>query len=116
MITYIITTVSIIYIIYNQISLNREINIRLNYYKVNSKNIKSKPTCKKGKMVCFFICVALVMLLLVLISQAVAIIAWGIVLIFNYFVRRSKIIKINQLDSENFSYWCGGELYENEQK
>lgn len=113
MITYIITTVSIIYIIYNQISLNREINIRLNHYKVNSKNIKSKPLCKRSKMVCFFLLAALVMLLLVLISQAVAIIAWGIVLIFNYFVRRSKIIKINQLDSENYKYWCGGELYEN---
>lgn len=114
MITYLITTISIIYIIYNQkICLNREINIRLNHYKFNSKSIKSKPTCKKSKMVCFFIFTALIMLLLVLISQAVAIIAWGIVLIFNYFVRRSKIIKINQLDSENFSYWCGGELYEN---
>lgn len=114
MITYLITTISIIYIIYNQkICLNREINIRLNHYKFNSKSIKSKPTCKKSKMVCFFIFTALVMLLLVLISQAVAIIAWGIVLVINYFICKHKIKKINQLDYENCSYWCGGELYEN---
>lgn len=105
---FLIITIIIFYFLWDILTLNKEVNLRVNNYKFNSKNIKRKPLCSnKCKTVFLFITVTVLVALATAISNVTATLLFIVMWIVNKFIRRKRLKEIKLLDEENEDYWKG---------
>lgn len=105
---FFIVTIIIFYFLWDILILNKEVNLRVKNYKMNSKNIQRKPLCSnKRKTVFLFVVVALLMIIIISTSKIVTTLVFIAMWIINKFIRRKRLKEINLLDEENEDYWKG---------
>lgn len=105
---FLIVTITIFYFLWEILKLNKEVNLRVNNYKFNSKNIKRKPLCSnKRKTVFLFVAVTVLVALATAISPKLATLAFGVIWLIYTIIRQIKIKQIKTLDNENEEYWRG---------
>lgn len=104
---FLIVTITIFYFLWEILTLNKEVNIRVNNYKMNSKNIKRKPLCSKSKTVFLFVAVTVLVAITTAISPKLATLAFGVIWLIYTIIRQIKIKQIKTLDNENEEYWRG---------
>lgn len=105
---FLIVTITIFYFLWDILKLNKEVNLRVNNYKFNSKNIKRKPLCSnKRKTVFLFVAVTVLVALATAISNVIATLLFIVMWIINRIIRRKRLKEIKLLDEENEDYWKG---------
>lgn len=105
---FFIVTIIIFYFLWEILTLNKEVNLRVKNYKINSQNIKRKPLCSnKCKTVFLFVAVVILTAIITAISKITVTIALIVMWIVNKFIRRKRLKEIKFLDEENEDYWKG---------
>ena len=105
---FFIVTIIIFYFLWDILTLNREVNLRVKNYKINSKNIKRKPLCSnKCKMVFLFITVTVLVAITTAISNVTATLLFIVMWIIDRIIRRKRLKEIKLLYEENEDYWKG---------
>lgn len=105
---FFVVTIIIFYFLWEILTLNKEVNLRVKNYKINSQNIKRKPLCSnKRKTVFLFVAVTVLVAIATAISNVTATLFFIVMWIINKFIRRKRLKEIKLLDEENEDYWKG---------
>ncbi len=104
---FLIITIIIFYFLWDILTLNKEVSLRVMNYPENSKNIKRKPLCNKRRTVFLFVVVGLLVAITTAISKIIAILFFIAMWIINKSIRRKRLKEIKFLDEENEDYWKG---------
>ena len=105
---FLIITIIIFYFLWDILALNKEVNLRVDNYKFNSKNIKRKPLCSnKCKTVFLFVAVTVLVAIATAISNVTATLLFIVMWTINRIIRRKRLKEITLLEEENEDYWKG---------
>lgn len=105
---FLIITIIIFYFLWDILALNKEVNLRVDNYKFNSKNIKRKPLCSnKRRTVFLFVTITVLVAIATAISSVTATLNFIVMWIINRIVRKKRFKEIKLLDEENEDYWRG---------
>lgn len=104
---YFIVTIIIFYFLWDILTLNKEVNLRVINYKINSKNIKKKPLCSNKRKTVFLFVVVGILIAVITTTKIAATLALIVMWIVNRIIRRKRLKEIKLLDKENEDYWKG---------
>lgn len=104
---FLIVTIIIFYFLWDILTLNKEVSLRVMNYSENSKNIKRKPLCDKRRTVFLFVIVGVLIAAITAISNVTATLAFIVMWLINKIIRRKRLKEIKYLDKENEEYWKG---------